>query len=502
MQNGESCKSLTYAMEELSNFRQSTNITVITVNITCNQTITKYPTCNLFPNPSLSVRIVGHNKAYITLNSSMTVTHSAINKNANINWAWIGLGFISGYRDYNNLHIFANHRSLDSLAILNCSIMTATWELVDIQNLVIKGSKFGQLEICPTLSIYTALGFQQVHFTFSDNSISDCSTDKTILDFNAILVNPLKHSYLAIVNCTFTQLKGVKRTREVATTSNPKNIKLQRDSELISVLTRNLFILSINSSRFTDNKYLLLVSLVSSDNNYRLYPKNVKLYIYNTIMKNNLATSVLVKGIQVYKLYPKMAIVLKDISVDGNTLVANTQWTYAILVGHLESSMFSFSNINEISIQNSSFLANQGTSLLFKKPVGTTLSLKGEIHFTNNTGVLGGACGLHNTHLTIQTNTEGNIIFEGNTGVYGGALYLDNAIISDKTCKMKVKFINNTATTSGNSVYFASKPQGAVPNCSFNDIQLTDVSSLAFNMKYKGESVFSLIPGQTIYINV
>ena len=37
--------------------------------------------------------------------------------------------------------------------------------------------------------------------------------------------------------------------------------------------------------------------------------------------------------------------------------------------------MFSFSNINEISIQNSSFLANQGTSLLFKKPVGTTLSL-------------------------------------------------------------------------------------------------------------------------------
>ena len=49
MQNGESCKSLTYAMEELSNFRQSTNIIVITVNITCNQTITKYPTCNLFP---------------------------------------------------------------------------------------------------------------------------------------------------------------------------------------------------------------------------------------------------------------------------------------------------------------------------------------------------------------------------------------------------------------------------------------------------------------------
>ena len=109
---------------------------------------------------------------------------------------------------------------------------------------------------------------------------------------------------------------------------------------------------------------------------------------------------------------------------------------------------------------------------------------------------------MQNAQVLIHKNTEENIIFDGNTGVYGGALYLNNANISDKTCKMKVKFINNTATASGNSLYFATMPQGVIPNCSFNDIQLTDISTPAFNMKYQGERVFSLIPGQTVYINV
>ena len=80
---------------------------------------------------------------------------------------------------------------------------------------------------------------------------------------------------------------------------------------------------------------------------------------------------------------------------------------------------------SEVFIDNSSFLNNRGTPLTVKNKPETYLSLKGEIHFTNNTGVLGGACGLHNIRMKVQASTEGKIIFEGNTGVYGGALYLN-----------------------------------------------------------------------------
>ena len=119
--------------------------------------------------------------------------------------------------------------------------------------------------------------------------------------------------------------------------------------------------------------------------------------------------------------------------------------------------------------------------------------------------MLGGACGFHNIHLTIQASTKGKIIFEGNTGVYGGALYLNNAIISDKRCKLKVEFINNTATKSGNSMYFATMPQVVIPKCFtyYNATQHTDISAPAFNMNIdRKENVSQLIPGQNIYINI
>ena len=253
----------------------------------------------------------------------------------------------------------------------------------------------------------------------------------------------------------------------------------QEDSVLISVHTRNRFILSVNSSHFIDNKYLILVSLHCFSDTFDIDPINVKLNMYDTIIRNNLATSVLVEGVQHLLSIPNgnryiVIVLLKGIVVNDN-IVTNTQWVYAISVGNLQSSVLSFSTVDEVILKNSSFSDNQGTPLTVKtNQKETSLSLKGEIHFTNNTGVLGGACGLQNTQVLIHKNTEENIIFEG----------------------------NNTATASGNSVYFATMPQGVIPNCSFNDIQLTDISTPAFNMKYQGERVFSLIPGQTVYINV
>ena len=80
--------------------------------------------------------------------------------------------------------------------------------------------------------------------------------------------------------------------------------------------------------------------------------------------------------------------------------MTNTQWVYAISVGNLQSSVLSFSTIDEVILENSSFSDNQSTPLTVKNQKETSLSLKGEIHFTNNTGVLGGACGLQNAKCT------------------------------------------------------------------------------------------------------
>ena len=276
--------------------KQSTNFTVITVDITCNQTITQNTECNLFSKKFLSIRIVCHNNAYITLNSYVWITHDDTKADTNVNWAWIGLGFISG-RSHTDINI--RHKSFNSLAILNCCIMTGKWEVENIKNLVINGSKIGLVETCPTLTIFFYF-FQPLHFTFSNNNISDCSTDDdSILYFDAHGI-PLNYSYLTIVNCTFNKLKGIKRTRKVASTSNQKNIVFQEDSILISVHTRNRFILSVNSSQFIDNKYLILVSLHCFSDIFDIDPINVKLNMYDTIIRNNLATSVLVEGVQHY----------------------------------------------------------------------------------------------------------------------------------------------------------------------------------------------------------
>ena len=296
-------------------------------------------------------------------------------------------------------------------------------------------------------------------------------------------------------------MKG-KDTSEV--TSNSINGFLD-DPTLIGVDQLYPLILSINSSRFTDNSYMILVSL--NPDPYTLhdvrYSVNLTLYVYNTIIRNNSATSVLVEGIQQYPCtsFSKAVIVLKGILVHGN-IVINIQNALDMLILDLESSVFNFSGIEEVIIEDSSFSDNQGTPLAIQNYKGQTrMQLNGGINFTNNTGILGGACRLHPMHFMIESNTEGKIVFEGNSALYGGAVYL-NGVIIDGECKMQVKFINNTATTSGNSVYFATMP--LLPFCSFHaDIQRTDIGSPVWTIStYKEERVFSLIPGQIFFINI
>ena len=484
IQNGESCKTLAYVLDSLSSIKHQQRVAV-TINITCNQTIKKYSD---YAYAFLSVRIVSHNNAYITLNSSISLTHYF--PYIHTYWAWIGLGFVS---DTKHTNLFINHSRFDTLAILNCTIMTAEWMFYFVQNLVINGSKFGLVEICPTLHIKFYDSYHSYAFlNYTNNIISNCNTVHRSL-FDLFLVRPsqIKSTflYLNVENCTFSRIKK-------QSDKNQKNYTLQEDSKLFSVTTKGNFSFLINRNCFIDNNQLVFVSVnVLPAGNY--YPTNVQLNLQNTVIGNNMATSVLV---EYNGQKHRMAVVLKEMVVENN-IITNTGSAYELPLGDMKSSLVTLSMVDQIQVEDSRFSNNQGTALTVTQinELKTFMTLKSLINFTNNTGVLGGACNLHNVHMMIETN---NSIFEGNSAVYGGALYLNNTKLSETKCNNKVRFINNTATTSGNSIYYATIGRDALPNCSFSDIPLADISSPAFNMQYKGDSTISLIPGQNIYMNV
>ena len=89
LQNEKACKTLTYVLSNLPNItaHQSTSVTV---NVTCNQTI-KTDSCYSFSQDYyMSVRIISHNKAYITLNSCMEIGN--YNEFYYDNMDWLGSG--------------------------------------------------------------------------------------------------------------------------------------------------------------------------------------------------------------------------------------------------------------------------------------------------------------------------------------------------------------------------------------------------------------------------
>ena len=456
VQNGSKpCNTLTYALDQISRLRLNSDIDV-TVIVTCNQTITSSSKYSFDTFYSLSVKVIGKYHPFIIFNRSFTLSVSSHLRI--LNWAWVGLGFIEHPgADITKMSQY----QINSLSILDCKIMINEWLSTNTQKLSIANTEFGQVNTCPTLTVSTTDANVNTIFIFTNNTFSDCyhySIDKPILYFNT---GP-SFLKLTIMNSTFTGLKGRTWNSFVTTGMHKKTHKYQsnalpKHSKIISANTGASLLLVINNSRFIGNKQLILISIHDFKTIF-LHDKIMKLHIYGTVMRNNTATSLLVEFKRHYHDY-LMVVILKHLSVDGN-IVGNTQWDYAVPIHDLETSILNLSMVDQVSIEDSSFSHNQGTPLTFKpNNKKMQLSLNGEIHFTNNTGVMGGACNLYNVHIVIETKAEVNVIFEENTGVYGGALYLDDITISDSKCKLKVKFANNFATISGNSVYFATTPQ-------------------------------------------
>ena len=140
--------------------------------------------------------------------------------------------------------------------------------------------------------------------------------------------------------------------------------------------------------------------------------------------------------------------------------------------------------------------------------LGTYLTLSGSLLFAHNTGLLGGAVSLLNHQVYVDPISTPVLTFIGNSAVYGGAVYLHIGRVTFKTCNIEFHFINNSAVTSGKSVYIARDPRDTVSNsgCNVNASNTIGVRTLATTISFippnNHSSYRSIFPGQNIIVNI
>ena len=450
IQNNTSCKTMLYVLDRIVNmskhFYQNTSITVY---ITCNQIIELYSfePYKFVSSYPLSIRLIGHNNTSIAFKQivlgCLIIAKASYSE---LDWAWIGFTFFTYSAPFDTTSLLG-HVNIDTLAICNCKIMNNTVIINDARNIVIDrtefGTKLGRKWLCS--SVHVKAESHSTSFKFSNNNFSNCKFPY----FKALVSFDIRKddSNLTIINCTFTEVIAYYHTNEINMDKDTRIIFVTMQEKIKSALT-------INESHFTGNSKVkvLTVHTFSELGNYY-----VSVLLHGLVIINNTATSALVE-INSYTLeFGSLNVNLSNLLVDANNVGSTTDWSQAVS-GLESSSVFSFSKVTRVTLTNSKFTNNHGTPLKFKSvKLKTSLFFAGNNTFSNNNGVFGGACNIHN--VMFQMNDEGKVIFENNKGIYGGALYLATIAFSMTVCKLKFKFIDNKAVTSGNSVYFATSPQ-------------------------------------------
>ena len=494
IQNNTSCKTMLYVLDRISHmskyFHQNTNVTV---NVACNQSILfcymPYKFASSFP---LSIRLIGHNNTSIVFKGRDCLTINQESE-SEFNWAWIGFTIFSFIAPSNSLRLSENtYENINSLTILNCKIRTTTLTITNAHNVVIDSTEIGGAilggnSLCPSISVTTVS--HSTSITLSNNNFSTCTLYNHDATSNIVSFDITKpNSYLTITKCVFTEVIGY---HDDKFNNQVNTILLVNMQKLIHPT------LTIDESRFIRNSEVKLLT-VNALPEIGLY--HVSVLLHRVVIIKNTATSSLVEINRntISAAAGLFSVTLSNLSVDGNHVGNKTDWSQA--VGGLASSVFSFSKVLKVIVTNSNFTNNHGTPLKFKSDqLGESFLFGGYNTFSNNTGVFGGACNLQN--ILFQRD-EGTVIFENNKGIYGGALYLANIILPMRMCELRLKFISNKAVTSGNSVYFATSPQGTMQQCPFNTINLIEVNSIALTMTQAEETALQLTPGQNIFINI
>ena len=258
-------------------------------------------------------------------------------------------------------------------------------------------------------------------------------------------------------------------------------------------------VLRQNQYHNNDKLYICYVTVVSDNNNCTM-----NVMIDENDIQNNSVTYGLLR---IEKMTPRYG--LTKVNIASLNATSNTVETIQVeeFSGTL-SSVLSIINVDEVHITNVTFMQNLGTPLLIQteQDLGKiALSLSGTLTFSENIGLLGGACAFQNVIINHSSSPE--VVFDRNHAVLGGAMYLVYSSMANTTCnEAKVEFIDNTAATAGDAIFFATDPYTIIntTRCDWLvNLNKNHVSSLAKTLITSSmQQNLTIFPGQNIVLNV
>ena len=205
---GSSCKTLVYVLQLLTENRTGHHFSSILINVTYNQTIND--TYNIKPDNISIVHITGNEGVYINfpyIKSSLQIVHKHT-------WAWINLRFASlsfgADCKYPSVTHFGDTSIQNSVSVLNCTLASVTWEVVNVTGFVINSTEFSSISdsYCPIVCMeYSGNSQTQCAVTISSNVACKCEVgwEKASV-FMISNHDGMKDCVVEITNNTFSNL--------------------------------------------------------------------------------------------------------------------------------------------------------------------------------------------------------------------------------------------------------------------------------------------------------
>ena len=254
---------------------------------------------------------------------------------------------------------------------------------------------------------------------------------------------------------------------------------------------------SLSHNSFDNNTNTSLLSIEIKSKSSQVHAHNI-IRVTSSAVTNNDGPSGLIAIMNTDPLHGEAFVHLVSLLVKNNTGQYREDASES-----LQSTIVYVKNVQQSSISNTTFRKNLGTSLVLENEQFYDnifdLCAMGNLLFEANSGIYGGAMSLYG--VTINNSCQSIISFQNNYGVYGGALYLESSSSLCLCPLTNLKFNDNRATTSGNSVYFASSTDF---NFECKNLSMKDVGSAASSiiLHSPDSCCLSLFPGQNIIVNL
>ena len=553
-QRFHACKTLEYV---LTHMNTSTFLSLETsdvfINVTYNQTIVqKKLQVTLFELDYIhTISIVGSNNVYIIFQHARSSIQITQFPGHALRLSWIGLGFVFVDRPMpvnNEFEIPKIRVSLSDFVVRNCNFISVSLQYMFTQGqgseIVISDNVFGNSALCPVVKI-TDASFTMI----ANNSFENCRVWSSVLD-----IQVQNHSITVLSN-SFVNLKlnesATLTASAISISGDTAGILIQNNQFIgnavnliaIDATVSNSALIgnpctwcTVQKNNFKNNYLLtnkkqqpILVRIKASiitinacpametSLSHNSFDNNTNTSLLNTEIRskssnvirvssfavtNNDGPSGLITIMNTDPLHGETFVHLVSLSVENNT----GQYREDARTESLESTIFYVKNAQHSTISNLTFRKNLGTSLVFENEQmydeGLDLCAMGNLLFEANSGIYGGAMSLYS--VTINSSCQSIISFQNNYGIYGGALYLENSsslCLCPNLCLTNLKFNDNRATTSGNSVYFASSS-----NLKFKcqNFSMEDIGSAASSITLHSQDscCLSIFPGQNIKVNI